>query len=147
MKTKRRGSGQSLLEFALILPLLMLVIVFFIELARLIYFQSALNNAVREGARFAIVNPFDDTPEAELLAVQERVTHFAIALPLNVDDVSVYCDRLEANGYNSCEDHVTVSAEMEIEPMVGFFALLMGGGSTYNIAADSTMQMTAYGAQ
>ncbi len=53
MKTNRQIRGQGLVEFALVLPLILLVIIVFIELGRIVYFYSALNNAVREGARYA----------------------------------------------------------------------------------------------
>ena len=58
MKTNRQIRGQGLVEFALVLPLILLVIIVFIELGRIVYFYSALNNAVREGARYVVVNQF-----------------------------------------------------------------------------------------
>jgi Flp pilus assembly protein TadG len=144
MNAKRGIHGQGLLEFALVLPMLIFLMVAFIELARIIYFYSALNNAVREGARYAIVNHFDDSADREE-KVRQTVAQYAIALSLNPDDITVYCDRNSSDTDYPCDTFVTVAADIEIEPMVGFFAQFIGGSNTYNITADSTMQMTPYG--
>jgi hypothetical protein len=79
------------------------------------------------------------------LEIQQTVTHFALALPLNLNDVSLYCDRDQSDLNNPCDEYVTVSAEIEIEPMVAFLAQIIGTGNTFNVAAESTMQMTPYG--
>lgn len=49
--------GQSLVETALILPLMLLIAVFVIDFGRGIYYFSAVYNASREGARYGIINP------------------------------------------------------------------------------------------
>jgi Flp pilus assembly protein TadG len=47
--------GQALVEFALILPLLMLVLMGIIELGRAWNMKQVLTDAAREGARLAVV--------------------------------------------------------------------------------------------
>lgn len=49
-----RTLGQSLLEFAFIAPFLLLVIFSIIDMARLIQAQVSVNNAARQGLRFAV---------------------------------------------------------------------------------------------
>lgn len=144
MKTYRQIRGQGLVEFALVLPLILLVIVVFIELGRIVYFYSALNNAVREGTRYVIVNQFVNNTERES-EIRAKVADYAVALPLNINDVSIYCDRDETNFSNPCDEFVTVSADIEIEPMVAVFAQMIGVGDTFRITAKSTMQTTPYG--
>ena len=58
MKNKKQ-SGQSLLEFAIILPLLLLLVMGVFDLGRGIYYFSAIHNAAREGARYGAVNHCD----------------------------------------------------------------------------------------
>ena len=53
---RRRSSGQSLVEFSLILPILLLLLFGVIEFARFLFSYESLNNAVREGSRYAIVH-------------------------------------------------------------------------------------------
>lgn len=57
MATKSRG--QSLVEFALILPILLVLVVVVADLARVIAAHVALSNAAREGARYASLHPSD----------------------------------------------------------------------------------------
>jgi hypothetical protein len=55
MKSHRKNPGQSLIEFALLLPLLLVVVMALFDIGRAIFHYSILNTAVREGTRFAIV--------------------------------------------------------------------------------------------
>ena len=51
--------AQALTEFALIAPLLVLLLFSIIEGGRLIFYYQTLGNATREGARYAIVHGMD----------------------------------------------------------------------------------------
>jgi len=53
---KRRHLGQSLIEFALIIPLVLFLLFGFFDLGRAVFYYSSLSNAVREGTRYAIVD-------------------------------------------------------------------------------------------
>lgn len=52
-----REAGQELVEFALILPLLLLLFLGIIEVGRLMLSYNTIANAAREGARYGIVDP------------------------------------------------------------------------------------------
>ncbi|HEY8870492.1 MAG TPA: TadE/TadG family type IV pilus assembly protein [Candidatus Limnocylindrales bacterium] len=52
-----RGAGQALVEFALILPILILVTVGVVDLARISTTWVSLINGVREGALYASIDP------------------------------------------------------------------------------------------
>jgi hypothetical protein len=56
-----RSRGQSLVEFALVAPMLFVLILGTIEAGRFILYYEVLNNATREGARYAIVHGSDST--------------------------------------------------------------------------------------
>lgn len=58
---RRRSRGQSLVEFALTLPLLMLLFMGLFDLGRAVFWYNSLTNAAREGARLAIVNQDTDS--------------------------------------------------------------------------------------
>jgi Flp pilus assembly protein TadG len=55
-KAHSRSRGQALAEFALVAPMFLLVFFGIIEAGRFIFYYETLNNATREGARYAIVN-------------------------------------------------------------------------------------------
>jgi Flp pilus assembly protein TadG len=57
IQIKKTSRGQALLEFALIGSVFLLLIFGVMELGHAYFTYSSLTNAVREGARFAIVNP------------------------------------------------------------------------------------------
>jgi Flp pilus assembly protein TadG len=50
-------SGQALVEFVIVLPILFLMMVIIIDFGRALYIQTALQNGAREGARFGSVHP------------------------------------------------------------------------------------------
>jgi len=51
-----RSRGQTLVEFALILPVFLLVLMGIMDLGRAVYYSSTLSNAARETARRGIVD-------------------------------------------------------------------------------------------
>ena len=61
MRPSKRLSGQALVEFALIFPLLFLLVMGLFDLGRAVFYSSTLNTAVREGTRYAIVQPDCDS--------------------------------------------------------------------------------------
>ena len=63
MKTnlKTRGQrGAAMIEFALVLPVLLIVLLGTVEFSLLLYDKAMITNASREGARLGIVYRFDD---------------------------------------------------------------------------------------
>ena len=60
MKKQNRFTGQTLVEFALLLPILLLLVMGLFEFGRFVLFYAVLNTAVREGTRYAVVQPSCD---------------------------------------------------------------------------------------
>jgi Flp pilus assembly protein TadG len=63
-KARRSSRGATLVEFALVAPIFFLVLFSVVEGARFVFYYEMLNNATRDGARYAIVhgeNSFDPT--------------------------------------------------------------------------------------
>ena len=56
---RRRLRGQGLVEFALLLPVLLLIIIGTIEFGRILFIYTNINNAAREGTRYGMVHPKD----------------------------------------------------------------------------------------
>jgi hypothetical protein len=60
MKVKQRGNrGQSLVEFALMLPVLLIILAGVLDLGRLYYAHVAVADAAAEGAAVAAISPND----------------------------------------------------------------------------------------
>jgi Flp pilus assembly protein TadG len=62
-KEKGRGKesekGQSLVEMALVLPVVLIILAIVLDLGRLYYVTVALTDAAGEGATYAAINPSD----------------------------------------------------------------------------------------
>ena len=56
---QRCERGQGLVEFALLLPVLVLILMAVFDFGRAMYAYSVVSNCAREGARFGIISPGD----------------------------------------------------------------------------------------
>jgi Flp pilus assembly protein TadG len=75
-RRRRLGqSAQSLTEFALILPVLMLILLGVVDFGRVFYYWTSIANAAREGARYGITHPtaITSTCKADPSNVKYRV--------------------------------------------------------------------------
>jgi hypothetical protein len=101
MRIKRRaGRGQALVEFALIAPLFILILVGIFDVGRLVYAYHTANNAAREAGRQATV----DQTESH---VQERAAQHAVSLGVDPDDVMVdYRDPATPEAAGSCDSEL-----------------------------------------
>ena len=57
----KHESGQSLLEFALVIGFLLLLVFGIIDFSRVFFGYATMSNGVREGARYGIIHPGQDT--------------------------------------------------------------------------------------
>ncbi len=57
--SRRRSRGQALVEFALVLPVLLILLMVLIEVARLFSAWLIVENSAREAARYAVTGLFD----------------------------------------------------------------------------------------
>jgi large repetitive protein len=127
-KSKRRGRrGQGLVEFALILPMLLMVIIGIFEFGRILLIYSSLFNAAREGSRYGITNPRDyDGIRAA------SVDRMMLIPPDDLNDASLVVVRYDGGPDSGAPhtdyetvtagDRVWVDVEYAIEPMTLFFA-------------------------
>ena len=57
--------GQSLVEFALVIPIIILLIVGFVEIGRAVFAYNTIANAARQGVRVAAVNQIPDLTDCD----------------------------------------------------------------------------------
>ncbi len=87
--------GQSLVELALIIPLLLLIVFGAIDLARAYHAQVTITNASREGARYAMrVNSLAGTSAGKLASIVQRTVDEAGASGITIvaGNVTVNCN-------------------------------------------------------
>lgn len=81
-------SGATAVEFALIAPILFMLLFGAIEAGRLLFVQAALHHAVSDAARCASINPaVCSSPKA--LAVEIEAGLAALSAPLPVDPAAL----------------------------------------------------------
>ena len=78
---RRRSRGQGLVEFALIFPILILLLVGIFDAGRLIFAYNDITNAAREGTRLGIV---DQTAGSIKTEVIRQATSLGLA-PTQID--------------------------------------------------------------
>ena len=66
---RHRSRGQSLVELALILPVILLIVMFAVDFGRAFYSWVTITNATRVGANYAAANPNDAYPNAPYTAL------------------------------------------------------------------------------
>lgn len=89
---RESGRGQALVEFALIFPVLLLLLVAIFDVGRLVFAYNDITNAARVGARVAIVNQGGTVARDATIA---QAT--ALGLTAGDVDVSYLKDDLSAN--------------------------------------------------
>jgi Flp pilus assembly protein TadG len=90
-RRRRRTRGQALVEFALVLPIFMLLVAGMLDFGLALYSRMTVINAAREGARAAVTAP--DTTQIPLL-VPSAVLNSANGLSVGA---SVSCVAIATN--------------------------------------------------
>jgi hypothetical protein len=93
-----RTRGQSLVEFALVLPIFFLVVAGMFDFGLGIYAELTLVNAAREGARIGVIDPGDT------VAIETRVREMSSNLDASRLTVSIRCDRSVGGSWIACSD-------------------------------------------
>jgi Flp pilus assembly protein TadG len=80
VRSRRKGAGQSVVEFALILPILMTLLLVTVDVGRLFNTYVGVVNASREGAAYAITSATAaaDATTIKTFARQEGATTYTV---------------------------------------------------------------------
>lgn len=146
---REKFRGQSLVEFGLTLPLLLLLIFTFLDLARAVYYYSAVGNAVREGARYASVTPLDLLVVDDQNKVKAVVQEYSVSLVIEDGNITFPAPVIEDADTTDTEtpnpaNYVTVRAKYEFKPITPFLAQILGSGNTISLSSESTMLLSPY---
>ena len=134
--------GQSLVEMALILPLLLVLIISAIELGRLFYTQIVITNAAREGAYYLSTHPFDydsgtGSSPGTLLAAQREASNSGIG------DITITVTPINCCDPGDYSVQVTVDTDVNDLLVMGFLGSLFSVSVTNYDAfpLSSTVEM------
>jgi len=134
--------AQALVEFALVLPIFLLVITGLIDVARAVWEENTLAYAAREGSRYAIVHGSAGNPKVGPIHPAQtnpsafntgNIVNVVRQNALGVPNVTVTIDY--PNGDNQRNHSVTVDARSPFVPLPsqyllgGAFQITLRGGS------------------
>jgi Flp pilus assembly protein TadG len=120
----RCSRGQALVEFAFVAPIFLLLLFAIIDFGRYVYYVQILNNAAREGTRYAIVhgsNSFTPTgPGADDPTVEAVVRDYAVGViggtaVLDIDSTWGTPPNPPSNNRGS---RVTVTVSYAFDPLI-----------------------------
>lgn len=109
-KLRKSERGQSLVEFALVLPIILLLSLGVLEYGWMLNTKITVTAATREGARAASVLGKDAT-DAELDSTATLVAERYMGVTLGVDDVTV----------STPGDDITINLSYVKAPLVGIY--------------------------
>lgn len=129
--------GQSLVELALMLPLLMAIMLGILDLGRVYYTQIAITNAARVGAEYAIYSsrPVDMSSVGVKKMITDEVGAF-VALDPNLITIK----RTTAS-WDSSKTVVTVEIRHKFTPIAPFTSRFWGGGDLTLRATSTSRQV------
>ena len=129
-KTKKNESGQSLIEFALILPILLMLVMGIVEFGWIIMAKVTVNNAAREVVRAYVVGAPSD------MAI-DRGVELIDHLTLNGVSKENYKNQIVITPDNpSIGDKITVTITGDIKPLIGLYV----GPTSINTTAHMRME-------
>lgn len=119
--------GQAMVEFALVLPLLLILLCGIIDFGWLYYNQITLNNAAREGARYAVIyyDPVSDWKSAAENRMLSSMVGVSSAAAIVSDPV---------------EQRITASVTATPRILTGFTSTILGK-QTVELHASCTMRL------
>ncbi|MBI3913838.1 MAG: pilus assembly protein, partial [Chloroflexi bacterium] len=114
------GSGQALVEFALVITLLFFIVMGVFDLGRAVYAYNVTASAAREGAHYGILNPTDTT------GIETQARANTIAMDPSQITVTVQCSPCTVN------NNLSVTVTYRFVPVTLFFG-------SFTVTGKSTM--------
>ena len=153
--------GQSLVEFALVIPIVLLLMVGLFDLGRVVFVNNSLSDGARHGARHATTDPRADNYCALIDGAVPSATRGQALSTYTVTYSTISASDVVTNSYLVCQngvdgpgkaameanitagpgDRVRILLGADVDLALGMIAQAVGQ-STFNLQAESTMQVT-----
>ena len=119
----KNSKGQSLVEFALVVPILIIIVLGIVEFGNLWFTMNTMSGAAREGVRIAAVTAPD-------------VDQVEIVVQNYLDAANIGAATITVAGPNAV-DEVVVTVQMMYDPI--FLGLLPGMDAAFQLIRSATM--------
>jgi Flp pilus assembly protein TadG len=146
-KSRQKSRGQSLVEFALVLPVFLVFLAAALDLGRVFYANISLNNAAREGAFEASKHPASfgagqscDASDAGRIVCRVQNESRLSAVTVADGDITATCSSGCDAGPGST---VTVNVKGNFDLVTPILSAIFGG-QTVNLHSAATAQIEYY---
>ena len=153
--------GQTLVEFALIIPIVLLFMLGLLDLGRIVFINNSLSDGARDGARHAAIRPRDADYCARVDDAVRSATRGQALTPYTVTFTTIDGGGNTLASYVVCQDgangpglatmaadqqagpgdRVTVDIGANVDLILDFIARATGRDA-FSLEAESTMQVT-----
>lgn len=140
---KQPFRAQTLVEFALVFPIAIFLILGFFDLGRAVFNFASLSNSVREATRYAIVHKEavnDAAQTAGYLELKQKVFDYSFGIPPSDITVDVTVTmQSDPTGNALLRDKISITATYIFVPVTPGIKQILGDGNGIPIVAQSTM--------
>ena len=129
---EEKDRGQALVEFAMVLPLMLLMLFALVDFGRAFYSWLLITNAAREGARVGAT-------QSPLTDIEARV--YSSASSLDAADITITTTNVQGSRGETVQ--VDIDYSFSFVTPISSLAQLLGGGamSDPTISAQSSMRL------
>jgi Flp pilus assembly protein TadG len=121
--------GTTILEMALVMPVLVFLIVGLVDFGRAVYMRNELANAARDAARYASIDPANTT------CIRAAASKHSSMVTLSAADITITPPGTLIPG-----QPVTVAVQSKYEPVTALISDAIGV-TTKTLKASATMQI------
>lgn len=132
IRSRRDSPGQALVEFALVVPIFLLVVLGLFDMGRAVFYYSTISNASREAVRLGIVD--QNTGDIQ----QEAVDLASGVMPITLADVTVQYLNPDLTSGGTCSTApydvgcvVRVEVQHSFQPATPFVGVLSLSAETH----------------
>jgi Flp pilus assembly protein TadG len=139
-RSRGKNQGQALVEFALILPLLLLLLAGIIDFSYILTVYVSLANAAREGVRYGIVSPSD------YQGINDKVREKIALVPPEEVAINVMYDSGPGTGRFvdpaavAVGGRVVVQVDYDVSPLTGLIQVLIPEPIHFSVESNRTIQ-------
>ncbi len=128
MKHIKNNKGQSLVEFTMILPLVLLILMGILTFGIMLNTYLTLSHISKEGARMGALGESDADIIAKMIDISPALDHTRLDIEIN-----------PVQGSRSSGDTVTVSSEYQFQVIVPIISNIVG--DVVSLEAQTSMRV------
>jgi Flp pilus assembly protein TadG len=132
---KNRPAGQDLVEYALLVPIFLILMLIIVDFGRVTFYYATLNNVAREGARYGVIPVHhDQTSQVDASARSH-------AFGLDSTDLNIQVTWYHPDSVSLTTHYVRVNATYSFVPIILDLGRWFFDFGELELSATSTMHL------